>query len=835
MNRSLYQYQSTERNLNNESPDPSSLFMSREFTDNGSILYTESNIGDFSLKSSYPRVLNPKTCFKKTWDYTGVVLSLYSCLVIPFFIAFYLKRPLIYTILDLIIDIYFSIDLILNFFSSRINNSGLELKNLKSICKAYLKSLFIVDLVSCFPIDKILYLFYPVTNPGIIIVEMLKILRMHRVSVISRNRLKIFNRALQIFIYLGVLLHVIGCIWYIIVRQDKDWIPYQDLEMHKTSLYDSALWSKYVVCLYEGIWLIFGQEIAPRSLLEIWGACFALTLGMVITSYLFGEMLMIISRLGLKYKIRRKALDFCLDVTNKIKLSPDLKKSILDYTTNVYPTLSSQAEFDRLFKYLSPGLQSSILKHIYRPIFNSNELFEHDLPLSEYLMSRVRYQFYLPEEEIVTEGTRSNDFYILASGVCTVFIKTRAFKKVHLGFINEGKHFGEIGLIYKTYRTASVVSHVYSTVAHLTKSEFRTLSTAFPYIIDKLKEQVLSYNDPWNTFVVNSLTQSAALDSLPAAVIQELVYKMKIMKIPAGGYLFKRGEHINGIYLITSGTFHLTTSLNSSYSNNMQIDTNESNDFEGREIQLTLINDKSKKVKAEVIPVLSEESEQAEISNSSELDLGLIGQGTLVYSYTGLKRGILHRLDCKAKENSSVYWIDCEMIRHLGKEFEGFKKVAESQVQANFFDFLNSDDSVDNARFRFKCAVAKVIFLNRERKQAKQEKFKEMLNLLRAVVACQNAGNNHLAEMVMKGKIKYSYITADGHLDTAFMYKGSLPNSHRVIKTFDDVLSDSHKSSLVKQSNSLKSEILALAPKVKMTRDRIGNCVNLMNTLKNLV
>jgi hypothetical protein len=175
------------------------------------------------------------------------------------------------------------------------------------------------------------------------------------------------------------------------------------------------------------------------------------------------------------------------------------------------------------------------------------------------------------------------------------------------------------------------------------------------------------------------------------------------------------------------------------------------------------------------------------------------------------------------------------MIRHLGKEFEGFKKVAESQVQANFFDFLNSDDSVDNARFRFKCAVAKVIFLNRERKQAKQEKFKEMLNLLRAVVACQNAGNNHLAEMVMKGKIKYSYITADGHLDTAFMYKGSLPNSHRVIKTFDDVLSDSHKSSLVKQSNSLKSEILALAPKVKMTRDRIGNCVNLMNTLKNLV
>jgi CRP-like cAMP-binding protein len=789
---------------------------------------------DHSLKP-HERLLNHQGCFKKTWDIAGVLLSLYSSFVIPFFVAFYTNRPVAFTVTDLAVDVFFTADLALSFFSTREDPKGHDLSSSSQVRWAYLKSSFPVDLVSTFPLDKVLSLFYPVTHGSVVTVEMMKVLRIRRLSLISRDRLKLGNRIIQLLIYLGILLHVTGCAWFVIVRQEETWMPYQDLEKHGTGLYSSGLWSRYLTILYQGIWLVFGQEIAPRSLLEIWAACFSLTIGMVITSYLFGEMLMIVSRLGLKYKIRQKALNFCLDVTGQVNLPKDLKTSILEYTDYVYPTLTSQEEFDRLFKYLSPSLKGSILRRIYQPILTSNEIFEDDEQLCEFFLSRVKYQFYLPEEEIITEGTKASDFFILAQGVCTVFVKTRNGKKTHLGFLNEGKHFGEIGMVYKTYRTASVISHVYSTVARMGKEEFRTLTTAFPYVLDKLKELILAYDDPWKTFVVNSLIQSTTIDSLPRQVVEELVYKMKIVKVQAGGFLFKNGEVISGAYLIAWGNFQLSLSLKEKILSDYNVQISQPDEESSPEaIQLTLINEKSRKVRAEAIPILSEESATPDSANLI-LHIGILGQGTLIYSQTGLKRGLLHRLDCKALENSSVYCLDSEIIRSLSKEHESFRRMVEKVEVPDYFDLLNPESIQSNVRFRFNSSVAKVILIRREQKRAHEEKFKGMVETIRAVLACQHAGNTQLAEQVMKGKVLPAYITSEGHLDPAFMYSGSLPCGHPVLRSFELVTSSDHKSSLTKQANSLRSELKSLLIKAGQTRHHVNNSVELMQTLKSQV
>ena len=302
----------------------------------------------------------------------------------------------------------------------------------------------------------------------------------------------------------------------------------------------------------------------PSNKLETWTASIAIALGTVVTSYLLGEILMITTRMSLKYDIHVKALDHSLSVMGKMEISGELRRKILDYVTQTHPTLSSQEEFENLCHYISPVLQRQVFEYIYRPIFTSNPLFDGDYKLAKFIISRVSYNFYQPEQEIIVEGTRANDFYFLVKGNCSIFVRGKDGKKYRVCSLAEGNHFGEIGLIYRTYRTATVMSMAYSTAAHLGKNEFRALTSAFPYLVDKLKQGVLQYKDPWKRFVLEIFNQLEAFEHLPLEVFEEIIYKMKVIKVLKGEYLFKTGEPIKGMIAVTNGLLEMIMLLNDS-------------------------------------------------------------------------------------------------------------------------------------------------------------------------------------------------------------------------------------------------------------------------------
>ena len=57
---------------------------------------------------------------------------------------------------DLVIDFIFCIDILLNFFTSFINlKTGLEVVDNKEIAIKYLRSSFLLDLVSTLPLDEL--------------------------------------------------------------------------------------------------------------------------------------------------------------------------------------------------------------------------------------------------------------------------------------------------------------------------------------------------------------------------------------------------------------------------------------------------------------------------------------------------------------------------------------------------------------------------------------------------------------------------------------------------------------------------------------------------------
>jgi len=95
------------------------------------------------------------SAFKTIWDWMILVLTFYTSVMVPFNAAFRSKTiadiPLL--VVDSIVDVVFFIDIVLNFHTTFVGPGGEIVSDPKIIRMNYLKSWFVVDLLSCLPYD----------------------------------------------------------------------------------------------------------------------------------------------------------------------------------------------------------------------------------------------------------------------------------------------------------------------------------------------------------------------------------------------------------------------------------------------------------------------------------------------------------------------------------------------------------------------------------------------------------------------------------------------------------------------------------------------------------
>jgi potassium channel len=79
------------------------------------------------------------------------MLMLYTAIYMPFRIAFIDDETDALIIIDWIIDCFFFMDIIINFFSAYEEADGHMQQNLKIIAMTYIRSWFAFDFIACFP------------------------------------------------------------------------------------------------------------------------------------------------------------------------------------------------------------------------------------------------------------------------------------------------------------------------------------------------------------------------------------------------------------------------------------------------------------------------------------------------------------------------------------------------------------------------------------------------------------------------------------------------------------------------------------------------------------
>ena len=93
------------------------------------------------------KVIREHSNFRIGWDLLILILILISCGVIPFQIAFQRAAYRFSTQIIYFIDLFFLIDILLNFFTS-YRHHGVEVTEKHLTVRRYLKTLFVVDLVA---------------------------------------------------------------------------------------------------------------------------------------------------------------------------------------------------------------------------------------------------------------------------------------------------------------------------------------------------------------------------------------------------------------------------------------------------------------------------------------------------------------------------------------------------------------------------------------------------------------------------------------------------------------------------------------------------------------
>jgi hypothetical protein len=91
-------------------------------------------------------------------------------------------------------------------------------------------------------------------------------------------------------------MHVIACLWYFLVISDEQWIPPIDfIEAGNSEIYrfyypESDWQARYITCLYYALMAFGGNEMGPRTNIEIFMMYVILVFCVIAGSIFLGEI-----------------------------------------------------------------------------------------------------------------------------------------------------------------------------------------------------------------------------------------------------------------------------------------------------------------------------------------------------------------------------------------------------------------------------------------------------------------------------------------------------------------------------------------------------------------
>lgn len=164
------------------------------------------------------------------------------------------------------------------------------------------------------------------------------------------------------------------------------------------------------------------------------------------------------------------------------------------------------------------------------------------------VLASLQLRRYVKGQAIVEEGKPGDSFFIVVSG--TVVVSRLAGsppKQVQVARLHHGAVFGEMALISRAPRTATVTAEEDCDVLELKRSALEQHAAK----IDSVTRALHAFTH--DRFLANLTATSAVFKPFPRAIRDEIIRKFKDFPVNVGDELIAEGDEGQGLFLIMKG------------------------------------------------------------------------------------------------------------------------------------------------------------------------------------------------------------------------------------------------------------------------------------------
>lgn len=361
-----------------------------------------------------------------------------------------------------------------------------------------------------------------------------------------------------------LLVHWIACGWYLLIRDRGSWVPPKDLDYPsridnelwtKTDFYDQDNEFKYATVFYYAILTMVGNEIAPRTTTQTLVSSLIIITGAIVSAFIFGNMAALMATMNKKSTHFDEQLDLVNSTMRQMKLPEEIQDHVLKFMFHVQNQPDLHQDLDTFFSILNDPLRKQILYHNNSQLLKQVQFFADCSSVEQcFFICKLKPVLFLPKDNVVSEGEQGDNLYFISKGQVGVSIRDGTTKQQNfIKYLEKGVIFGEVALLTKLKRTATIVSEEYSNCAYLNNDDIEQIEHNFPHIVKQFKNQIKDYKDEIMNFRRLMVRNIHYLKDLNDTIINEIICHLEVKRYAQGSIILKNGDVSNKLMFLRKG------------------------------------------------------------------------------------------------------------------------------------------------------------------------------------------------------------------------------------------------------------------------------------------
>ncbi|VDO74567.1 unnamed protein product [Haemonchus placei] len=451
--------------------------------------------------TSFVSILNhsaiPIDCpspFKAVWDWIILLLVIYTAVFTPYVAAFLLRElqdtsrkarfsePL--EIVDLIVDIMFIVDIIINFRTTYVNENDEVVSHPGKIAIHYFKGWFVIDMIAAVPFD--LLLVNTNSDETTTLIGLLKTARLLRLVRVARklDRYSEYGAAVLLLLMatFALIAHWLACIWYAIGsaelphKREITWL--HQLSRHLNEPYLST----------NGTVPTGGPSLKSRYVTSLY-----FTLSTITSIGLLNFTNIRENSLGARKKAYHTEMSRLREFIRFHQIPNPLRQRLEEYFQHAW-SYTNGIDMNLVLKGFPDCLQADICLHLNRNLLNSCPAFAGSSPgCLRALSMRFRTTHAPPGDTLVHRGDILTGLHFIARGSVEILNDDNTV----MGILGKDDIFGENPLLYEDVGKSScnVRALTYCDLHKILRDDLLDVLDMYPEFAENFcKNLIITYN-----------------------------------------------------------------------------------------------------------------------------------------------------------------------------------------------------------------------------------------------------------------------------------------------------------------------------------------------------